>query len=71
MRTTNGCFYGTDTDTYYLDSAGQAWLISGDSLRKPAKARTIPVDAVELSEQVLDDQHREDAAEIEKRLAEV
>lgn len=71
MKNTAGrtakAFYGTDTDTFYLDSTGQAWLIGGENaLSKPMRSTGIPEEAVELSEQVLDDQNREDAETIEE-----
>lgn len=66
MEMTNCTFYGTDAETFYVDSTGQAWLIqSMDGGILPLICTSVPTDAVELSDQVLDDQHHEDAEEIE------
>lgn len=64
-------FYGTDTDTIYVDSAGQAWLIktTDQNLRKPQPIPAVPDGAEELGEEILDQRQIEDKYEIEYAIA--
>lgn len=58
-------FWGTDTETYYLDAEGHSWNVNNsDGIPTPRKA-AIPEDAVRLSDSVLDDCYWQVAREIE------
>lgn len=64
-------FYGTETDTYYLDSKGRAWLIqsSDRDMSEPELLDGLPADATPISDKLLDIQHWQDSEAIENRIA--
>jgi hypothetical protein len=53
--------YRTDTETYYLDSTGQAWLIDSQAIKGIQSAPSVPNKATQLPSSELESPRYEEA----------
>lgn len=58
-------YYGTDVDTFYVDSQGTSWLIQSADYLPSSEQCAVPADAVKLGS--YDESHIEAANEIEQQ----